>query len=314
MKPVKAAFSVLARHIDSRQSLYEHTRFSWQELWVIRHLVEPFEKICRNRLPSAGTAHSLMLEESIRGSQYCLDGYCFDGKLVRLGVVDAIMYPGTDAFMRWEYPSQLAEKYQQEAQLIAQRFLNGIGFTHGLFNMEFVVEENTKQIKVIEFNPRLAAQFSDLYARVDGVNLHAIALALAHGNDPQSLSLNKPTAACASSLVYRSFDPDANITMPPPSTVKQLKNKFAVALLLPFPKTPEQIQRDFKWLGSYRYAILHLEGKNPDDLQSRCAQASQILDWPAPYFKHPVFSEDITEGWDDIEDDDYTGDLSSVKT
>ena len=42
VKPVKAAFSVLARQVDSRDELQAHTRFGRRELWVIRRLVEPF--------------------------------------------------------------------------------------------------------------------------------------------------------------------------------------------------------------------------------------------------------------------------------
>ena len=125
VKPVKAAFSVLARTVHSHQALFDHTRFSRRELWIIRHLVEPFEKIVRRRLPGAGTAHSLMLEESLRGRQYCLDGYCIDGNVRRLGIVDAIMYPGTDAFMRWDYPSHLPERLQKKAEAIAARILAG---------------------------------------------------------------------------------------------------------------------------------------------------------------------------------------------
>ena len=53
VKPVKAAFSVLAKRINSHRQLVEHTRFQPWELWVIRHLVEPFEKILKQRLPDA---------------------------------------------------------------------------------------------------------------------------------------------------------------------------------------------------------------------------------------------------------------------
>ena len=95
-----------------------------------------------------------MLEECLRGRQYCLDGYCFDGSVRSLGIVDAIMYPGTDAFMRWDYPSHLPEDLQRQAEEIAARFLQEVGFTHGLFNMEFVIDELSGQLKVIEFNPR----------------------------------------------------------------------------------------------------------------------------------------------------------------
>jgi len=286
VKPVKAAFSVLAKTVDSRRALHDHTRFSRWELWVIRHLVEPFEKIVQRRLPQAGTAHSLMLEECLRGRQYCLDGYCFNGSVRRLGIVDAIMYPGTDAFMRWDYPSHLSETHQKQAESVASRFLQAIGFTHGFFNMEFVFDEHSGQLKVIEFNPRMAAQFSDLYARVNGWKLHEMALALAHGIDPSTLPVDEPTAACASSFVYRSFVPNALIPMPKASQLGAFDRAFPDGLLFQFPKATGQIQRDFKWLSSYRYGILHLGGDGPVDLRRRCEHASSLLGWTAPYVEY----------------------------
>lgn len=286
VKPVKAAFSVLARTVGSRQALFDHTRFSRREAWIIHRLVEPFDRIVRRRLPGAGTAHSLMLEDCLRGRQYCLDGYCFGGRLRRLGIVDAIMYPGTDAFMRWDYPSHLPPQVQQRAEDIAARFLAAVGFDHGLFNMEFVVDEHSGEVKVIEFNPRMAAQFSDLYARVDGLRLHEMALALGHGIDPATLPVDEPTAACASSFVYRSFLPSATVTMPDAATERVFAAAHADGLLLQFPKSVGEIQRDFKWLRSYRYGIMHLGGDSPTDLRRRCEHASGLLGWPAPYAEH----------------------------
>ena len=283
VKPVKAAFSVLAKTVHNRQALFDHTRFSRQELWVIRHLVEPFEKVLRRRLPDAGTAHSLMLEECVRGRQYCLDGYVFGGRFRRFGIVDAIMYPGTDAFMRWEYPSHLPETLQREAEEVAVRFMREVGFNHGLFNMEFVVDAHSGQLKVIEFNPRMAAQFSDLYARVDGLRLHEMALAMSHGIDPLTVPVDEPTANCASSFVYRSFDPAALVRMPVASEQRAFHKAYPDGLLLQFPKLSSQIQRDFKWLDSYRYGIIHLGGRDPADLRQRCEHASSLLGWTAPY-------------------------------
>jgi len=298
VKPVKAAFSVLARTVHSHQALFDHTRFSRRELWIIRHLVEPFEKIVRRRLPGAGTAHNLMLEESLRGHQYCLDGYCFDGSVRRLGIVDAVMYPGTDAFMRWDYPSLLPEKLQRKAEAIAARFLREVGFNHGFFNMEFVLDEQSGQLKVIEFNPRMAAQFSDLYARVDGLTLHEMAMALSQGIDPATLPAKEPTAACASSFVYRSFDPSAPVPMPTVSEQRAFSVAFPDGLLLQFPKSASQIRRDFKWLGSYRFGIVHLGGDSPADLARRCKHASSVLGWTAPYVEYATDLPGFTHNGD----------------
>jgi hypothetical protein len=53
-------------------------------------------------------------------------------------------------------------------------------------------------------------------------------------------------------------------------------------MLFCFPKSAGQIERDFKWLGSYRYGIMHLGGRDQADLAARCANASELLGWPAP--------------------------------
>jgi biotin carboxylase len=97
---------------------------------------------------------------------------------------------------------------------VARRFLRAVGFTHGLFNMEFFYDAATDKLTVIEFNPRMAAQFSDLYLRVDGIDLHRVALELAHGRDPALLPRAGATAGVAASFVYRSFDPAARPPMP----------------------------------------------------------------------------------------------------
>ncbi|MBP8283367.1 MAG: hypothetical protein KAX46_05570, partial [Chromatiaceae bacterium] len=73
VKPIKAAFSVLARVVHDRDELMALTRFGFWELWVIRHLVEPFERVVKARLPEAGSAHRMLLEQPVNASQYNLD-------------------------------------------------------------------------------------------------------------------------------------------------------------------------------------------------------------------------------------------------
>ncbi|MCW2310357.1 ATP-grasp domain-containing protein [Rhodoferax antarcticus] len=292
VKPVKAAFSVLARTVQNQSELHAHTRFGFWELWVIRHLVEPFERISQARLPQAGSAHHLLLEEPVGGAQYNLDGYVFAGDVRLLGVVDAIHYPGTQAFMRFEYPSRLREALQQRALEVARRFLTHVGFTHGLFNMEFFYDEATDRLTVIEFNPRMAAQFSDLYLRVRGIDLHRYALALAHGQDPATLPLAVPSAGAAASFVYRSFSIDTQVSQPTAAQKEALLGAYPDALLFEFPKTPSQIARDFKWLGSYRYAIVHQAAVDATALRRDCEDASRLLGWPAPYAE-PYVEPDI---------------------
>jgi hypothetical protein len=55
------------------------------------------------------------------------------------------------------------------------------------------------------------------------------------------------------------------------------------ALLFTFPKRGAALARDFKWTGSHRYAIVHLGGRDREDLRARAEHASGLLGWPAPY-------------------------------
>lgn len=287
VKPVKAAFSVLAREVHSHDDLHRHTRFGAWELWVIRRLVEPFERMARQRLgPAVPSAHRMMLEAPVHADQFNLDGYVFQGQAHALGVVDAVMYPGTQAFMRFELPSRLPASVQARALDVAQRFLQAVGFTHGLFNMEFFYDAATDRLTVIEFNPRMASQFSDLYLRVTGVDLHAVALALAHGQDPATLPHAAPVDGAAASFIYRVFQPHAPAPQPTAAQQRQLQQQYPDALLMTFPKSGGSMARDFKWLGSYRYGALHLGGRDAADLRARCTAASALLGWPAPY-AHP---------------------------
>jgi hypothetical protein len=266
------------------RELHAHTRFGRRELWVIRRLVEPFERIARERVPGCGSAHRMMLEEPVHAPQYNLDGYVHRGRLHVLGIVDAIMYPGTQAFMRWDVPSRLPPVAAERAADVARRFLAAVGFTHGLFNMEFFHDAARDRLSVIEFNPRLASQFGDLHRRVSGIDAHAVGLALALGDDPAAVPRAEPTAGAAASFVYRTFDPQQPIPpMPGPWQRMRLAREFPDAMLFTYPKRGHALARDFKWLGSHRYGILHLGGRDAADLRRRCEAASAILGWPAPY-------------------------------
>lgn len=283
VKPVKAAFSVLARQVASRAELHAHTRFGAGERWVIEHLVEPFDRVARRCLPEAGTAHRLMWERPAVAAQFNLDGFVWQGRAQAIGVVDSIMYPGTQAFMRFDYPSRLPPGVQARALDVAGRFLAAVGFEHGLFNMEFFYDAASERLTVIEFNPRLASQLADLYLRVDGVDPYAMAIALAHGRDPAALPRLAPTAGAASSFVFRSFDVADRVSAPSAVQRARFTEAFADGFLLDFAKSGKSLARDYKWLGSHRYGVMHLGGADRADLKARCREACAILGWPMPY-------------------------------
>jgi hypothetical protein len=279
-KPVKAAFSVLARRVANHAQLTALTRFGPLEQWIIHRLVEPFDAIARARLGNVPSAHGMLLEEPVDAPQYNLDGYVFDGELHAIGFADAVMYPGTGAFQRFESPSRLAVPVQQRALDVAARFLQAVGYSHGFFNMEFFYDAATDALKVIEFNPRLASQLADLYRRVHGIDAHAGSLAMAHGEHPRRAMHGRPSAGAAASFVFRTFDTATVPVVPTSSRLRKFFDRFPDAWLQAMPKQGRGLARDFKWLGSHRYGVMHLGGDDAFDLHDRYRRACLLLGWP----------------------------------
>jgi hypothetical protein len=283
VKPIKAAYSVLARRVDDHETLARHVAFGPAEAWIIRRLVRPFDRVAR-RVPGIDVdAHRMIVEQPVEAEQYNLDGYVHRGEVRLLGVVDELMYPGTQAFRRFHYPSTLDPAIQARALDVARRFLGAVGFDHGFFNLEFFVEAGTGAIRVIEFNPRLGSQLSDLYLRVDGVDAHAMSLALACGRDPAELPRAQRRAGAAASFVFRTFDGATPPPQPDRARRDALARAFPDAVLLGFPRGGAALRRDYKWLGSHRYGVLHLGGEDERALQERYRAACSLIGWPASW-------------------------------
>ena len=280
VKPIKAAFSVLAKRIESREELIEHTRFGFFELWIIKRLVKPFNDVAQRRI-EATHAHHMIVEQPIRADQFNLDGYVYRGECRMFGVVDSIMYPGTQAFQRFAYPSRLPASVQQRAHQVASAFLREIEFDHGMFNMEFFYDAQADKITVIEFNPRLASQLADLYHRVDGRDVHAMNIALAAGRDPATVPLRKPLGGAAASFVIRTFDEDTDLREPNQTDLDWLKSNFEEAIMIHFPKSKSGLKRELKWLGSHRHAVFHLHGDDEIDLNRKYKRVCSRLGWPS---------------------------------
>jgi ATP-grasp domain len=282
VKPIKAAYSVLARVCNTPQELQALLTFSWPERWIIEHLVKPFERVAKSLVPEIGvSAHQMVMEEPITCAQFNLDGYVYQGKAHLLGIVDELMYPGTQAFLRFAYPSKLAAPIQQRAFEVAAKILDAAGFTHGFFNIEFFYDDTTDRLTVIEINPRLGSQLADLYQRTLGLDVYKMVVALAIGDDPATIPRLPTEMHAAASFVFRTFGDEAVPRAPNKRDYAWLAQFDPSALLLSFAKDEMGLKREKKWLGSHRYATLNMAGRDEIDLHARYKIVCQQLGWPA---------------------------------
>lgn len=276
VKPVKATYSVLAREINDFAELKQHLSFSALETLIIKRLVNPFNRLARRFADFRIDAHHMIGEEIMRGVQLNVDGVACYGRVELLGVVDCVMYPGTNAFRRFEYPSAIPATLHARIEALTRQVIDAVGFDHGAFNVEFCYDPERDTLRVIEMNPRLASQLADLYTRVDGTNPYRLLIDLALGDAPQ-LRRGAGRFARATSFVFRKFDGRALARTPSPEQVARFTAEQPDAKLMLYLKRGAALAREMKWLGSYRYAVLNMGGMSTTDLVARYRAACRQL-------------------------------------
>lgn len=268
VKPVKAAFSVLARRVDSFEELARHASFGIFEAAVIERLVRPFADVMRVHTPLEADAFSMVCEEIARGPQVTANGYVRRGKVTMLGTVDSIMYPGTDQFRRFQYPSALPAAELARVEALAARLVEGMELGHGMFNVEMRLDPQTGAPRVIEINPRAAGQFYDLFERVDGYSLFEALLELECGETPR-IARRAGRDRVAASYVLRDFSGAGLGRAPSRAELGRLRARHPGAHVMIYPKRGADLAREMKWLGSYRYGVFNTGGANVEEMNAR---------------------------------------------
>ena len=268
VKPAKAAFSVLARKVDGFDDLYRHTRFGWLEQAIIEKLVKPFADVMFAHSDLTEDPYSMVCEEIARGRQVTANGYARDGRVTMLGTVDSVMYPGTDQFQRFQYPSTLPPGDLARVDALAVRLIEGMGFRHGLFNIEMRLDPADGALRIIEINPRAAGQFYDLFERVDGYNLFDALVALECGEEP-AIRSRQGREKHAASFVLRDLTGEGLSRWPSRAEIAALKARHSDAHVMLYPKRGSDLAREMKWLGSYRYGVFNLGGESLEEMFTR---------------------------------------------
>lgn len=268
VKPVKGAFSIMARRVDSPADLADFLgrpaarEFVRDYLCIFNDLV--------SRLTSLEVGGSWFLAEGlVRGAPVTVEGFAHAGDIGILGVVDSVLHPETGSFLRFDYPSRLPAPVQERMGEVTRRVMSHLGFGTGLFNIEMTWDAETDRIWIVEVNPRLCGQFADLYQKVDGTNGYEIALALATGEAP-TLRPGQGRFRRASSFPLRTFEPVRVARAPDASCVAAVEADFPGTLVWT-ECSPGQTLANFEQEDgqSSRYAVINLGGDDAADVETR---------------------------------------------
>jgi ATP-grasp domain-containing protein len=193
-KPIVGRLSQGARRVD------EPSEFA--ELEDPTGYAAAYARIAEHAGVAAESVQGFLVEELARGAEVTLEGYVFAGRVTVVGITDSVMYPGTNSFQRFEYPSALPSDREEELSELARRVLPALGFDGGFFNMEFVVPAEGPAT-IIEVNGRIASQFAPLLQALHGRSTYDALFSLATGRDP-AWQAERPDGV-AVSYVLRSF-------------------------------------------------------------------------------------------------------------
>jgi biotin carboxylase len=199
-----------------------------------------------------------------------------NGRATIMGVVDSVMYPGTISFQRFEYPSRLPGAVQKRMHDIAARLMERSGFDHSCFNLEMFYDEGADRISIIEVNPRMSYQFSDLYERVDGLSTFRVQLALATG-EPVHWRPGQGKSRASASFVMRTFSDARVLAVPSPAEISGVKARFPGTIVEVLCAPGERLSDQPQDVGSFRYCIINMGAASPEQLFESYRQVERSL-------------------------------------
>jgi ATP-grasp domain-containing protein len=268
VKPVKGAFSVLARRIDDARAFRDFVGSHA----VREHAVEyneMFNELVAHYTDFAVDGRALIAEGVLRGELATVEGFACGGAIELLGIVDSTLH-ANGSFARFDYPSALPGAVQERMADVARRVIAGLGLDATLWNIEMMYDAAADRVAIVEVNPRICGQFADLYQKVDGTNGYEVALALCTGERPRP-ARGAGRFAAAASFPLRVFEPSAVLAAPDARDVAAAEALFDETLVWSECGAGDELA-DFAAEdgGSQRYAVINLGGADREDLARRC--------------------------------------------
>ncbi|MFM9842796.1 MAG: acetyl-CoA carboxylase biotin carboxylase subunit family protein [Dongiaceae bacterium] len=279
LKPVKGAMSFLGHRINNLEEFRAAQEKAQRELPPYARAFN--EMLALSPAPingrySAVSGSWLIAEELMSGHQCTLDGLMENGRFRLLGIVDAVRLPNRVSFARFELPSRLPRRVQQQMADIAGRVMLQLGYRHGLFNMEFFADPRGGEPKIIEVNPRLSPQFTDLYANVSGRSLYQHVVHAAAGL-PIPAGADKSVFTYSASCVLRRADDCLVRRVPSQRRLRQVKKKIPGTDVVLTAEEGDRLSDLMQDSYSFRYGWINLGATSRADLRRRYLRALKML-------------------------------------
>lgn len=281
LKPVKSCMSKNAYRISDRNEL----RSRAQESLLPELFILPFNDLVRMYTDWEFNANYLLYEDLLEGMQVSLEGFVFRGQVTVMGIIDAIMFPDTFSFKRFQYPSALPEDVLLRMKQIASDFISGIGYDNAMFNMEMMYDPKKNTIHIIEINPKIASQFPDLFEKVDGSNSYEVMMRIALGLEP-CFTRGRGKYKIAASCVLRTFEDKLVTEIPDQENIDAVEKQFPDSIVQVIATKGEKLSEQLQDSHSFRYGLINMGADSQEELVQNFDKASSMLN----YQLEPVYA------------------------
>lgn len=202
IKPVKGFGSHLGFMVEDRAQLERALAQAREELPEVGHAYNDMQRMLLG--PDHERIHDgdrLLVEEVISGREIAPEGSVHRGRIRIHGVID--MPRHRRSFDRYEYPALLDPDLERRVNDATERLIAHIGYNDGCFNVEFFHDAEGDRLSVIEINPRISQSHCYQFEQVDGISNHAVAIAVALGEEPRMPRGEGPYGCAAKCLLRR---------------------------------------------------------------------------------------------------------------
>ena len=198
--------------------------------------------------------NTCLAEQFVSGTQAAPEGTMFRGTFNAHGVFDMHKDDAGTSFERLDYPANsVPESVQQRMIDVTERYVRHVGFDNGCFNAEFMWDEAEDKLWLIEVNTRISQSHSDLFAKVDGVSNHEVAIRIALDQEPRMPHREGNFAVASQCMIFH--DDDAIVTRVPTDAERDaIRQKYPETTVTLQVKGGERLS-ELPNQDSYRYIL-----------------------------------------------------------
>ncbi len=274
LKPVKSCMSKNAYRIKDRNEL----RSRAQEALLPELFILPFNDLVRMYTDWELNANYLLYEDLLEGMQVSLEGFVYQGQVTVMGIIDAIMFPDTFSFKRFQYPSTLPDDVLLRMEQIAATFMEGIGYDNAMFNIEMIYNPKKDTVHIIEINPKIASQFPDLFEKVDGSNTYEVMMRIALGMPP-GFTRGSGKYKIAASCVLRIFEDQVVKEVPDQANIDAVEKQFPDSIVQVIASKGKKLSEQLQDSNSFRYGLINMGADSQEELVKNFEKASSMLNF-----------------------------------